>query len=304
MTISWQLAGGSLERDFASMAALRHSFSRQFSSIRDVDVIILTLGLSEVWFDREAGLYLNTCPAPKVFKRHPERFELRVLEYEETLQGLEAIYELLARHLKGGFRILLTVSPVPLLSTFRDVDVLVANAYSKSLLRTAAEVFLTRHGNVNYFPSFEMVGLGPQDVVWGGRGDFRHVNRDFVEVIMCHALESFLEAPGDGLMLQKHEAMVRCLVSGGRMEDALRVLDRWQGPESRNLKRLRLQVESSLACPRGPGDAPASFLRRLEAWCAARILSERHLKKYKNARYAYFADSKSALLRYWGKLTR
>jgi len=76
---------------------------------------------------------------------------------------------------------LVTVSPVPLLSTFRDVDVLVANTYSKSVQRAAIDEFIADADGVDYFPSYEFVMLSNPTIAWS-RGDYRHVNADLVKV--------------------------------------------------------------------------------------------------------------------------
>jgi hypothetical protein len=57
----------------------------------------------------------------------------------------------------GTDKILLTVSPVPLTKTFTNEDAVVANSYSKSVLRVCAQELKERHPEVDYFPSFEIV---------------------------------------------------------------------------------------------------------------------------------------------------
>jgi tetratricopeptide (TPR) repeat protein len=52
---------------------------------------------------------------------------------------------------------MLTVSPVPFKVTFTGRDAIIANTYSKSALRAAAETFVYRHDNVDYLPSYEIV---------------------------------------------------------------------------------------------------------------------------------------------------
>jgi tetratricopeptide (TPR) repeat protein len=59
----------------------------------------------------------------------------------------------------AGHRIILTVSPVPLGATFTGSDVAVANCYSKSVLRAAAEAAVAEFDHIEYFPSYESVTL-------------------------------------------------------------------------------------------------------------------------------------------------
>jgi hypothetical protein len=54
-------------------------------------------------------------------------------------------------------RVLLTVSPVPLIATYEERHVLTATTYSKSVLRVAAETIVRETDWVDYFPSFEII---------------------------------------------------------------------------------------------------------------------------------------------------
>lgn len=108
----------------------REGFNKAFSRIRQADLVVFILGLSEAWFDNQTGLHLNHAPTPALTRRYPGRFDLHTLEYEETLSTLEAMYGLMQKYLKPSLRVLITVSPVPLRVTFRQQDVMMANAYS------------------------------------------------------------------------------------------------------------------------------------------------------------------------------
>ena len=54
-------------------------------------------------------------------------------------------------------RVVLTVSPVPLTATASDRHVLVANTYSKAVLRAVAEELYLESPYIDYVPSFELV---------------------------------------------------------------------------------------------------------------------------------------------------
>lgn len=45
-----------------------------FARVLSADVVILTLGLDEVWLDRESGLYLNATPPKSAVARAPSRY--------------------------------------------------------------------------------------------------------------------------------------------------------------------------------------------------------------------------------------
>ncbi|MBR9765427.1 MAG: GSCFA domain-containing protein [Rhodobacteraceae bacterium] len=118
--------------------------------------VVVTLGLIESWYDRIAGLYLNEAPTRKILNAEPERFSFRQIEIDECR---EMVLELLDRLVDDSTRrVLLTVSPVPLQVTFAGGDATLRNAYSKATLRVVAEEAARHFPEVDYFPSYEMVG--------------------------------------------------------------------------------------------------------------------------------------------------
>ena len=54
-------------------------------------------------------------------------------------------------------RVILTVSPVPLVATYENRNVVVSNTYSKAALRVVAEEVALAHEAVAYFPSYEII---------------------------------------------------------------------------------------------------------------------------------------------------
>jgi hypothetical protein len=187
-----QLGMARLDFPAETILAFRHRYLDAMAAAAAADVLILTLGYVETWFDRRLGLYLNVAPPMQMVKADPTRFEFRVLSYADILAGLERLYALLMRHRRAPLRMLVTVSPVPLLATFRDLDVLVANAYSKSVQRAALEEFVQGREGVDYFPSYEFVTLSNPAVAWS-RGDYRHVSADVVNRIMDNVLRRYVE---------------------------------------------------------------------------------------------------------------
>jgi hypothetical protein len=176
------------------------SVTRKLANCR---IVIITLGLVEVWFDKTTGLYANMQPGKAAIRMEPDRFVLRVLNYQDVMDGLEKMHALLTKHGHPDFKMLLTTSPVPLHATFRGQDVFVANTYSKSVQRAVAGEFVSRHSNVDYFPSYESVTLGSPDLVW--KDDQRHVVDQAVSAIMEHVLRSY--APGKNAVQKNIESI-------------------------------------------------------------------------------------------------
>jgi hypothetical protein len=121
------------------------------------DFFILTFGLSEVWYDEPTGnVFWRTIPKDAY---DPARHKFRVSTVEENKDNLRAIYRLIRKH-RPDAKVLFTLSPIPLIATFRDNSCLTSNAVSKSVLRVAIDEMMREvadEGVLSYWPSYEMV---------------------------------------------------------------------------------------------------------------------------------------------------
>jgi len=187
------LATGSRAVDPARAMARRAEISTLYAEgLAASSTVVVTLGLIEVWYDRDDALFLNEAPPRAIIRACPGRFEMRRLEGADC----EALVsELVERLCDGGRRnIVLTVSPVPLQVTFTGGDAVVANAYSKSVLRAAAGRIADAHPNVDYFPSYEIVtSAGLQ--AFGD--DNVHVRPALVEQVIDHMLGAYMPAAAE-----------------------------------------------------------------------------------------------------------
>ena len=152
--------------------------TRRISQCR---VVIITLGLVEVWRDNIANVFINQL-IPAMHSSYPDRYELHVTNFVENLSNLERIHGLLRQFGHQDVQIVVTVSPVPLQATFSGEDVVIANTYSKSLLRAVAHEWAAAHKNVHYFPSYEIVQNSDRSLTW--EEDMRHVKGKVVQHIM------------------------------------------------------------------------------------------------------------------------
>lgn len=134
----------------AHLAAVRRAWSQ-------ADLFVFTLGLTEAWEDAVDGTVFPTAPGTIAGSWDPERIRFRNLAVREVVEDFEAVRALLTS-VKPDMRFLLTVSPVPLTATATDAHVLPATIYSKSVLRAAAGELAAAHGDVDYFPSYEIIG--------------------------------------------------------------------------------------------------------------------------------------------------
>lgn len=178
--------------DRAGTLARRKILQQVNERIRDCRVVFITLGLVEVWFDQKAQVYLNTTPTQEMQKLHPGRYVFKVSNYVENMQNMENLHALMSRHGHPELQMVVTTSPVPLNATFTDQDVVVANTYSKAILRVVAQDFAAAHDNVQYFPSYEMVMNSQRDMAW--EDDLRHVQGSMAQHIMNVFMQHYVEA--------------------------------------------------------------------------------------------------------------
>ena len=87
------------------------------------------------------------------------------------------------RVVNRAVRVILTVSPVPLVATYEPRHVLLSTTYSKAALRVVAEIVTASLRNVAYFPSYEII-TGPQARGRYYADDLREVTPEGVSHVM------------------------------------------------------------------------------------------------------------------------
>jgi hypothetical protein len=156
------------------------------SAFIQAKVLIITLGLNEIWSFKMDGSVFSRSP----WRIAPSFVEHRTLSVEENVRDLELMLKILRQH-NPELQLIVSLSPVPLHATFLHdrYHVVEANAHSKAVLRVAAQEFVERHEGVYYFPSFELVTYGFENP-W--TEDHRHVNRAVVGRVMEMFREMFV----------------------------------------------------------------------------------------------------------------
>ncbi len=133
-----------------------HHFACVRRAFEELDIFVFTLGLTECWVSRDDGAAYPICPGTGGGEFDPAKYSFVNFEVAEVTSDLEQFMSLL-RSVNSRARMILTVSPVPLVATAEDRHVLVATTYSKSVLRVAAEAVARTCQDVTYFPSYEIV---------------------------------------------------------------------------------------------------------------------------------------------------
>ncbi len=160
-------------------------------TVAECNVLFLTLGLVEVWFDKHTGDYVNFMPHPDRAPVDRSRYRLEVSDFRSNFRNMEEIHRLLTQYGHPDLQIVITVSPVPLNATFTGTDVVIANTYSKSLLRAVAQEWAQAHDNVHYFPSYEIIVNSDRSLAW--QRDQRHVHPAAVDHVVSLFVSTYFD---------------------------------------------------------------------------------------------------------------
>lgn len=205
------------------MAAVREMFE-------SCDVFVFTLGLTEGWKSTEDGAVFPTAPGVVGFGKGQYAFE------NFAVQGMVDDLTLFLTKLKilnPQVRVILTVSPVPLVATYEPRHVLLSTTYSKAALRVVAEMVTSAFENVAYFPSYEII-TGPQARGRYYADDLREVTPAGVSHVMSvfkrHYLSGeFRKEPSDSVVQRKLAGKAERSRSAGQVErDRQRMEDAYQ----------------------------------------------------------------------------
>lgn len=189
---------------FASPADVELARQEHFAAVRqllrDVDVFVFTLGLTEGWQSPEDGAVYPLCPMVVSPQIDREAFSPVNFTQAEVLEDLLRVRAMMAE-INPDARILLTVSPVPLVATFEPRHVLVSTTVSKAILRSAADEACRADTAFAYFPSFEIVANPYFAQSYFDPADARSVLAEGVDHVMrvflqhCSRLDDTASAP-------------------------------------------------------------------------------------------------------------
>jgi GSCFA family len=201
----WEHKGGFVDafrpqiepQPLASATRVRYGAADHLHFVREVftgsDWLVFTLGLTEGWRSRIDGAVYPIAPGVAGGEFDPDRYEFVNFTCEEVRGDLARLVERIAE-VNPRCRIILTVSPVPLIATYERRHVLVSTTFSKAALRVAADEIERRYANVTYFPSYEIV-TSPAAAGRYYADDLRSVTETGVKHVMRVFTEHFLTAP-------------------------------------------------------------------------------------------------------------
>lgn len=185
---------------FATVEELEQSRDEQFKAVREMfeqlDVFVFTMGLTEAWRSRVDGAVYPLAPGVAGGQYDAGRHEFVNFTAAEVAADMQAFVRRLLRA-NPRARMILTVSPVPLIATYEDRHVLVSTTYSKSALRVAAEEVCRRNPTCDYFPSYEIItGNFTRSEYY--KSDLRSVNQRGLDHVMRLFLTHYSSEKADG----------------------------------------------------------------------------------------------------------
>ena len=127
-------------------------------------------------------------------KYDPARHKFRVSTVEENTRNIRTIYQLIRKH-RPEAQVIFSLSPVPLVATFRDMPCLSANSISKAILRVAIDNVVSEFrgsGKLHYWPSYEIVMEAFQNR-W--MDDRRHVKPEILDFVMMQFEKAWCTVP-------------------------------------------------------------------------------------------------------------
>jgi hypothetical protein len=156
-------------REIAEIDTLEH-LNSVLEMFRTSSVFVFTYGLVEYWYDEKDGTVFPTAPGCGYGRFDASRHKAGLMSVADIVQSTKAAMGMI-REINPELKVIVTVSPVPLLATHRNMNIVQASVHSKSLLRVAVEECLPLFEQFYYFPSYEIVTQYCREPVWdeGGR---------------------------------------------------------------------------------------------------------------------------------------
>ena len=184
----------------ASVQEVRQSAKNHLEQVRrvflDSDWLTFTLGLTEAWLSKTDGAVYPLAPGVHGGDFAEDSYAFANFSVEQVATDLRALITK-ASKVNDRLKVILTVSPVPLVATYERRHVLVSTVCSKAVLRVAADIMEREFKNVVYFPAYEII-MTPQTHRSYFEDDLREVSARGVRHVMRVFSRHFVEKPAAG----------------------------------------------------------------------------------------------------------
>ncbi|HEY7843944.1 MAG TPA: GSCFA domain-containing protein [Bradyrhizobium sp.] len=163
--------------------------------IRTSGVFILTLGVAPAFFDRATGEFVLPRPTALNARALAEKYLFRTTTVQENVDNVLYLINFI-RSVSPDIKIVVTVSPVPLIASFEYESAVQADCLSKSTMRLVAHEVVNNSNvkNILYWPSFEVfrwAGSNASSFYAADDGAAWHVSEDKVAGTIKTFVEMF-----------------------------------------------------------------------------------------------------------------
>jgi hypothetical protein len=187
--IQFQTEDELLEARQKHLAQVRRVFTES-------DVIVFTLGLTEAWVNITDETVYLVAPGVIAGKYDPDVFTFKNFNVKEVVEDL-IVFARQISDINPNAKIILTVSPVPLVATYEKRHVIISSIYSKSVLRVAVEEALEHVTNLRYFHSYELITNQTTQSRFF-ENDFRGIKKSGVQYVMRNFVKTFISSQNSG----------------------------------------------------------------------------------------------------------
>jgi hypothetical protein len=164
----------------------QYHLSRVRRLFEKLDIFIFTLGLTEMWVHAKSGTVYPTAPGTIAGDFNEQEFAFKNAQVGEMIRDFNHFQQVLLKMRQGRpYKVMLTVSPVPLTASASGKHVLVSTTYSKSALRCVADQLSMNQPHIDYFPSYEII-TNPRLHSTSFAENLRSVRDEAVENVMRH----------------------------------------------------------------------------------------------------------------------
>ncbi|WP_443971580.1 GSCFA domain-containing protein [Sphingobium sp. CR28] len=187
---------------FSSIAELTAARAEHFDAVQkmlhEMDCFVFTLGLTEGWQSKIDGAVFPLAPGVAGGIMNPDKYEFKNFSVDEMEVDLADVIGRI-HQINPAIKIILTVSPVPLIATFDNRNALVATTFSKSALRLVADSASRRYEFIEYFPSYEII-TGSYNRGAYFAEDLRDVRPEGVSHVMSVFMKHYTGQGGDPVL--------------------------------------------------------------------------------------------------------
>jgi hypothetical protein len=149
---------------FATIEELHRDRETHLAAVKTMfetlDVFLFTFGLTESWVHKEDGAVLQLAPGVAGGEWDESKYAFWNSRASEVANDFLAFAEKLWA-VNPKARLIVSVSPVPIIATYMPRHALVSNSASKSTLRVACDEVVAARPEIAYFPSYDLVSFGP-----------------------------------------------------------------------------------------------------------------------------------------------